>query len=372
MSDPLRSRRLIWWATLGLGVAVLAIMVGSRCLSGERAARKRLVLWDSIWFQPGHFSPDGRTLIGYDGGSAFRTWDTFTGAELKTLALSTLRYAIMMPDGRLLGVDGLLGDGAETVKVLEPDTGRQQVTPLSWRLLLPVPHDLVFSPAGDLAAVPGEAEVVVWDTVTWQKRATIVYPNKAVSPGRWAFSSDGLTLAVSYDAATVIWWDLSTGKAKAQFDKHGPRDFFPQAFSLDLQTVVADHFPPDACICGGHQEDVLLWHLGSGERTIIAPRLGPRGDISRIDGPPFSPDGQTIALRLSSVDEPLFPPPIVARLLGVRVAKIETFQVTLYDVPSGRLRAILPGCCDGMFSPDGMTFAGVTREGIQLWDLPER
>jgi WD40 repeat protein len=368
MSKPLRSRRLRWRTSVILGLAVLAI-IGFTGLSGERSARIRLVLWDSKGSQPCRFSQDGQTLIGCDPDRIiFHIWDTFTGVELKTFSPSTVRYAVIIPDGRLLGFDG-----DDTLKVLDPATGRQQATPLTCKFLLPCPHDLVFSPTGDLAAVREDEEVVVWDTVTWKKQATIASPHEVRSPAHFAFSADGRTLGVSYyDYATVIWWDLSTGKQKAQFDKGADRVFYPEAFSPDLETVVADQGSRCAPCCGPYGKEVMLWHLRSGERTIIAPSVRLGRDFRSIEGQPFSPDGQTIALRQTSFDEPLFRPPIVARLLGLRVHDIETFRVTLYDVPSGRPRVVLPDCRDGIFSPDGTTFAGATGDGIALWEIPER
>ena len=151
------------------------------------------------------FSPDGRTLAS-GGFRGIWLWDVATGQHKRTLNhWSPIHSVAFSPDGSTIAS----GHRSSTIRVWDVVTGQHKET-LGY---VPVGGDeipfssVAFSPDGGTLASGSDGTLQLWNTVTWQRRATRRWPSSAIRSV--AFSPDGSTVASGSWDHTVLLWDMS-------------------------------------------------------------------------------------------------------------------------------------------------------------------
>jgi WD40 repeat protein len=239
-------------------------------------------------------SPDGRTLAVSDGKRGVEAWDLVEARKLHEFPRRQREYAVLAfsPDGKTLAV-------TDTINV-----------------------DRTY---------PGVVEL--WDTATWQLRATLKGHARLVTA--LAFSPDGTRLA-STDGGAVKQWDPADGKELRTIqDEEKPGFMACLTFTPEgktLATATADDI-------------IRLWNAQTGER-----RGELKGHTRWVEALAFAPDGRTLA---SAADDG---------------------TVRLWDTPRRLELAALRGHGRDVhslaFSPDGKTLASGGAEGAaRLWDV---
>ncbi len=331
------------------------------------------------------FSPAGRTVAAGDEAGDVVLWDTGTGKRLATLAYSEgggVRSLAFSPDGKTLAAGNDNGDvvlwDTVTGKRLATVNDPEEFGPYSAGLRNV--YSVAFSPKGKLLAAGDEAgDVVLWDTVTGKRLATVTDPERAFAESV-AFSPDGKLFAAGDDFGDVVLWDTATDSRLATLAV--PEEF--GALSVGVSSVA---FSPNGKIlaAGDSAGDVVLWNVATHKR------LGEIADGSYIYGVAFSPNGQTVATgdgagnvaqwstathaelgQPSSNGSPVYG--IAFSPTGDALASgDEAGDIVLWDTTSPT--EVRPPLVDGSpvhsvaFSPDGKTIASGDYAGdVVLWD----
>jgi WD40 repeat protein len=236
----------------------------------------------------------GPSVIYTDGG-AIRfenlrsgTSQTFLGHNLQDLAIS--------PDGLTLATVGAEG----AVRLLERDSGRETRRLTQPRSIYGVAslYGVAFSPDGTrIAAVSGDNNAYIWNAATGELEQTLSgykadegrrnnqdYRRGLSDPGLRGFarclawSPDGKTLAVGYEARGIGLWDVQSGAVKTRLLGH-------------TNWVLSLAFRPDGKQLSSAAGDasVRFWDLGRG--------LGANRPIHTkfVRAIAYSPDGRTLA-----------------------------------------------------------------------------
>jgi WD domain, G-beta repeat len=173
------------------------------------------------------FGPDGNRLVtGLDNGQAVATFDLRAGGRGELMRTDVQWVADVSPDGRCLA----FSNGGMGVALFDLAAGRFRVGwtfPAPARLgcggggIGPDSYSARFSPDGSYLLSWAERGVgVLWHPVTGEPERLIHTGLGAVS--EFAFSPDGLWLAVATDG-TVALWDVPTGKPLVGWES-GHRD----------------------------------------------------------------------------------------------------------------------------------------------------
>jgi WD40 repeat protein/predicted Ser/Thr protein kinase len=306
--------------------------------AGKPPAPPYTVLPVSTWSGAFAFAPDGQRFIALDNrdGSA-SIWDAATAQPLERLSfLGTSNSSVKWsPDGRTFAVGDLLGN----LRIWEVAHRRlltNLVTEGGYVGMLRFSGRGRSLLCGCISPSPREIRWVrLFNTADWRE---VPLAGGAFRGGIWAaLSPDNHTLAVVDAEGTVAWWDVATGRLRAQFPRH----------FASLESCLV--FSPDGRTLAGatREGQTTLWDVPSRRSFTV------RGNYRVVYGVSFSPDGQRL---ISGGGDP-------------------TDVVRLMDLGSRRYVATLPGEPDDYWfqemSSDGNTLAAIGMHGTALlWRAP--
>jgi WD40 repeat protein len=317
------------------------------------------------------FSPDGRTLatVGRDGAAAL--WDAATGARRCTLAGSSTSPdtrggvgcdAAFSPDGKVFATSG-----ADRVLLWNTATGQREAT------LGPdvyTQFSIAFSPDGKTLATQGPHGAALWNLATRKEQHILAYPMDVTFHP--ALSPDGRFLALPCGNA-LMTWDVNLGERKQVLVDNSDRWTIDTALiSPDDRIVVAEGTETT-------ERADIRWDLAAGKQVPPPPDVAghPRQpwEPPGIAGEPlaFSPEGGTIATGWGSAVV-LWDTATSGKRrelnLGTASPRFAAFSSdgetvatagALWDVATGERRVELEGNVFGdnlVFSPDGKTVLG--------------
>ena len=355
------------------------------------------------------FSPDGRT-IGVPGGSRIFLWDVVTEQELLRIQLENynVNSISFSPSGHMIAA----GDGDNLIRLWNVETG-QKINTFSHKSVV---SSVAFSPNENIL-VSGSADTTIklWDVVTGMEILTIDNIDAITA---LTFSSDGRTLAWAGAGRgertpdAIHLWDIATRSPIATYKD--PTVFYMNSvvFSPDGKTfatsdsfydivkvwdvetgdtidlghkrLVPISFSPDSTIlASGGRRGLKLWNIDTGQ--IIT-----NVSESRIRLVAFSPDGRTLAYRVSGEKFTRLWDVTTQTQIGIienksiacwafspdgkTLASASSYVIKLWDVTTEQSIVTFEGHTDRIesitFSPDGKILASTSRDNtVKLWDV---
>ena len=310
------------------------------------------------------FSETGNVRVNRSSGPVIhqQQWNVATGVQFATRFLDTspqfmdpwqIYHSAQSPDGTTFalyyGVDGAW-------HLWDSHTKR------SWALLVGQPkgerpHELrsAFAPNGKMLASRGGDNLIrLWaipnrpqslsehSLSSARQKIDPHFTFEGSTEYIWAlgFSSDGKTLAIGSEDATVRLWDVESGDALFTLIGH---DRATHGYIRAFRTFA---FSPDGkTLAGASREQLCLWDLVTGKQLRAIPQQGANGIITLT----FSPDGRTL-------------------LSGNWEGEIQLREPRT-AVPIVTHRAHIKWIYELLFSPDGKTLASAGSDGtVLLWD----
>jgi WD40 repeat protein/serine/threonine protein kinase len=286
------------------------------------------------------FSPDGTRLVSACREGRIKVRAADTGRELaefrEPLPVSHLHF---LPDGKHLAyaVGDFRAEAPGFVKLRDLESGAAQEVS---RGRQPRDNPLCLALGRDgkrLAAGYYSGELRVWDL---DGEMVLQDAGATSSAHRLALTPDGQTAVLARLRGDIEVWDVPGRKVRGRLMSFAP---VPLAVSPDGVRLAA----PDP---GGRE--IVLWDLVTLRETGRLP-VQTQG-YAAITVVAFSPDSRALAVARGVDNQPN--------------------EVQLWDVPSAKLLATLPGHARGMaalaFAPDGNTLASGDQDGVvKLWDV---
>ncbi len=224
-------------------------------------------------------------------------------------------------------------------------------------------ESVAFSPDGKLLAgrvhmlddQDGPSEVMLWEVAS--RRAVLTIGVPAVNIVAVAFSPDSQTLATSGSDRTVRVWDVGSGREIRLIDGVGGGAL---AFSPSGQMLVM--------IGGGGS--LTFWDVAANRRRLT-PEL--ETEAFRVRSIAFSPDGRTLAAGGAMNDGKNGNEHGHVRLYDVAREPFRRCAVLTFDgdahAPGGANRQDqVPFCSDVKFTPDGRRVVAVGALKIRTWN----
>ena len=294
------------------------------------------------------FSPDGKTLIGFDWQSwdgeneDLHVWDTATGKRLQSIYTKHTdqhEALAISPDGNTI----LTGSWDGTIHQWDTATGTYLST-------FATGHGkgsrtLTFSEDGQtlistLVRYGSEDQLLFWDTNTGVQ---ISAPDRKETRGKRSpnLPNRVVSAKIDEDRKYIQVQEVATGREMYRITEH----------KGDIWTLA---FSPDRKILASSSEDmtIQLWDAITGNEILTLPTY-----TDRSFAVAFSPNGKILAGGS-----------VYDSQLG------RAHLIRLWEIPSGRILATLTGPTSTVrvlrFSPDGKTLASSSSDGtILLWDL---
>jgi WD40 repeat protein len=350
-------------------------------------------------------SPDGRRVVTATG-AAVRVWDARSGRELRPLDAHSgpVHDVAISPDGRHV----VSGGADRTVRISHLVSGREvrvltghdhpvhrvaaaggcvvsagsDGTIRAWTTLgaalatIPAAGPIAVTPDGSvLVAGTGDGTVGVLDLPSGARRWSLTGHHGAVIDA--AISSDGRRAASSATDSTVRVWDLTTGRTlRVLTDRQHAGPVAITADGRHVVSVAYDHRIRVTDNDTGRDVRTLAGHTG----RVVALAVAPTGQIvsagddrtARLwqpftSGRPVAP--AAVGGHLRSVDALAFRPGG-----GSVVSGGFDGTVRVWEVPSGRLSAVLPGHDYGVRAVAAAAFVataggdGMVRANGRSWD----
>ena len=327
-----------------------------------------------------HFSPDGKLLLSSSDDCTARLWDVAFGEERGALRRHklSLRSARFSPDGRsIVSADG------DTVRFWQVAAPAELATVLrghSGKLLA-----LEFSPDGKRLLTAGPDETPrVWDPVNG-KELLVVGKDRHLGKVHAAhFNRNGTSIVTASEnalvrrkgevinASAVHLWDAAKGTDLFALKEHKLGALYAR-LSPDGATLltVSDGFSRRLAVGEGFQGAMQAGVAGDVKLDILPGVPGePTDRILRLWDARTGKLLGTAAGRVQRETVPLFSPDSKTILVT-----LERGNLTLLDVPSGKVRRTLPrqqgwGQTHAAFSPDGTRLATADSDSaVRIWEV---
>lgn len=213
-----------------------------------------------------------------------------------------------------------------------------------------------FRADGSVLATGDGAAVVLWESATGRRQATLRHPDHLAPLIRLCFSADQATLAAAADDGTVSIWDVPDRRLRATCRAEPQRNQRPAR--ADLLAL-----SPDGSLLAIRtlEQRLELWDAGAGRR--LHELAGPKGAVACLA---FAPDGKTLAAGMGVIESPIR---ILDGLMPVEAALMGSMEnvtgkTVIWDIASGKPRLELGGqrgrVTALVFAPDGRTLAATS------------
>jgi WD40 repeat protein len=345
------------------------------------------------------FSPDGKRLVSYGYDEVLKVWDSITRKQLLQIRKTPegIHKVVYSPDGRSLITVVQNQDPMPTndhLVIWDAHSGKAIRTFNRFKNEPYAISVLAVSPDGRFVATGSwdsgslrYGDLILWEVQNGRearhlKGPDVRGPTSAVTG--LAFSPDSKRLASAMVDNTVRLWDVTSGKQISSFSGgNGPLAFHPDGqrlvgvsgLTVRLRRVsngaeiraMQGHkgritdvaFSPDGQLVASSSEDgtVRIWGTDTGRELHTL-----RGHVAGVTALAFSPDGQ----RLASAGMGWMPDRAYTR-----------GEVKIWRLPPTQGQVIMKQdvmSINGLgfsvsFSPDGQLLAGLSHEGINVWNF---